>query len=153
MTWNDVVFMLPEIILSIGASLLLIAPVIGWRSKEASAKWAMLILLAITALSVVICSNVVEGLSQTVSYSAMFALDGFAIFFKLLFITAIAMIVLLSDDFLRESLRFYPRIKRDLGIKDMGNLLPGHGGLMDRLDSLLPSAVAAWMLLTLFVPV
>src|SRR5207253_5056130 len=86
-----------------GASLLLIAPVIGWRSKEASAKWAMLILLAITALSVVICSNVVEGLSQTVSYSAMFALDGFAIFFKLLFITAIAMIVLLSDDFLRES--------------------------------------------------
>ncbi len=103
MTWNDVVFMLPEIILSIGASLLLIAPVIGRRSKEASAKWATLIVLAITALAVVICSNIVETLPQTVNYSAMFALDGFAIFFKLLFIAAVAMIVLLSDDFLRES--------------------------------------------------
>jgi CDP-diglyceride synthetase len=41
------------------------------------------------------------------------------------------------------------QIKRDLGIKDMGRLLPGHGGLMDRLDGVLPSAVAAWTVLTL----
>ena len=41
------------------------------------------------------------------------------------------------------------QIKRDLGIKDMGRLLPGHGGLMDRLDGVLPSAVAAWTMLTL----
>jgi phosphatidate cytidylyltransferase len=41
------------------------------------------------------------------------------------------------------------QVKRDLGIKDMGRLLPGHGGLMDRLDGVFPSAVAAWTVFTL----
>ena len=43
-------------------------------------------------------------------------------------------------------------VKRDLGIKDMGRLLPGHGGLMDRLDSMLPTAVVSYFVLGLLVP-
>jgi phosphatidate cytidylyltransferase len=38
-------------------------------------------------------------------------------------------------------------IKRDLGIKDMSQVVPGHGGLMDRLDSLLATVAPAWLLL------
>ncbi len=41
-------------------------------------------------------------------------------------------------------------IKRDLGIKDISNWLPGHGGFLDRLDSVLPSAAVAYTLFLIF---
>ncbi len=44
-------------------------------------------------------------------------------------------------------------IKRDLGIKDMSQIIPGHGGLMDRLDSLLATVAPVWLLLYYLVDV
>ena len=101
MTWADTVYLLPEIIIAIGACALLIAPVTGFRSDGPSAKWATLVLLLITAGSVVACSIAVAEIDQTRGFAAMFALDSFSIFFKLLFIVTIACIVLLSDDFFK----------------------------------------------------
>ena len=45
-------------------------------------------------------------------------------------------------------------IKRDLGVKDMSQVIPGHGGLMDRLDSILATIAPVWLLLhyTVFAP-
>ncbi|MGH3544784.1 MAG: phosphatidate cytidylyltransferase [Mycobacteriales bacterium] len=44
-------------------------------------------------------------------------------------------------------------VKRDVGVKDMGMLLPGHGGAMDRFDSILVAAPVAYLLLAWYLPV
>ena len=63
--------------------------------------------------------------------------------FGIVFGLTIAATATLGD--LTESL-----VKRDLGIKDISTWLPGHGGFLDRVDSILPSAAAAYCLFVVF---
>ncbi|MET8680811.1 phosphatidate cytidylyltransferase [Streptomyces sp. NPDC004647] len=92
-----------------------------------------------------------EGLLGAVAFAMVagalcmqFLIDGGSWWQGLILGLAVAASATLGD--LGESM-----IKRDLGIKDMGKLLPGHGGIMDRLDSLLPTAPVVWLLMVIFV--
>jgi phosphatidate cytidylyltransferase len=89
-----------------------------------------------------------EGFAGSVSAAAIgsalllyFLLD-IPVYWGLLFGAVISVVAVIGD--LVESM-----LKRDLGVKDMSNLLPGHGGMMDRLDSILFAVPTAYLLFAL----
>jgi phosphatidate cytidylyltransferase len=89
-----------------------------------------------------------EGFAGSISASAIgsalllyFILD-IPAYWGLLFGAVLSIVAVIGD--LAESM-----LKRDLGVKDMSNLLPGHGGVMDRLDSILFAVPTAYLLFAL----
>jgi phosphatidate cytidylyltransferase len=89
-----------------------------------------------------------EGFAGSVSAAAIgsalllyFLLD-IQVYWGLIFGAVISVVAVVGD--LGESM-----LKRDLGVKDMSNLLPGHGGLMDRLDSILFAVPTAYLMFAL----
>lgn len=89
-----------------------------------------------------------EGFAGSVSAAAIgsalllyYILD-IPAYWGLLFGAVLSIVAVIGD--LAESM-----LKRDLGVKDMSNLLPGHGGVMDRLDSILFAVPTAYLLFAL----
>ncbi|GAA4948017.1 hypothetical protein GCM10025331_39960 [Actinoplanes utahensis] len=92
-----------------------------------------------------------EGFAGSVTAAAigsaalLFFMVGVPVYWGLLFGALISVVAVLGD--LAESM-----LKRDLGVKDMSNLLPGHGGLMDRLDSILFAIPTAYLFFSIITP-
>ncbi len=103
MTWADALLLLPEIVVATGACILLLAPVLGGDSRPHMAKWSLLLVLLATIASIFIAAPAALEGGHTQTFLNLFALDRFAIFFKLLFVVTMALVALLSEDFLARS--------------------------------------------------
>jgi phosphatidate cytidylyltransferase len=88
-----------------------------------------------------LAASIVIGTISAVSFT-VFVLGG-AWWVGIILAAALILAAVFGD--LAESL-----IKRDLGIKDMSTWLPGHGGMMDRLDSMLPSSLMTYLVMVVF---
>ena len=88
-----------------------------------------------------LAASIVFGTGSAVSFT-VFVLGG-AWWVGIILAAALILAAVFGD--LAESL-----IKRDLGIKDMSTWLPGHGGMMDRLDSMLPASLMTYLVMVVF---
>lgn len=85
-----------------------------------------------------------EGLAGALALQVIIGAIIFPTFLDLKVVQGIGVAILMTFTAVAGDL-IESMIKRDLGIKDMGTLLPGHGGVMDRLDALLINAFVAWV--------
>jgi phosphatidate cytidylyltransferase len=89
----------------------------------------------------------IEGLLASITAGCAVSITGSillgrSVWFALFFAGSMLLAAVFGD--LAESL-----IKRDLGIKDMSSWLPGDGGIMDRLDSIIPATLIAYLVIQL----
>jgi phosphatidate cytidylyltransferase len=117
-----------------------LAPTISPGKSWEGAIGGAIAVLAIAAISVVLADSAAPWLQDTFSYK-LHARFGWGL--TLLILLVIVMFSVIGD-------LFESALKRRIGFKDSSNLLPGHGGVLDRVDALIPvlpmaALVTSWI--------
>ncbi len=102
MSWNDALALMPELILIVGGSLLLIAPVVGARADARTAQISATVLLIVTLVALPFTMHAASSHVQSSEFAAMFVLDNFALFFKVLLTISVLLVGVISQTFLEE---------------------------------------------------